>query len=222
MTHTAGRFIALAAILVHPPRLILAMLAADRQPVSPEWQRGLVVVAGLGTALVLTGGNLYLAHALATAKRWRRHLVLVWVIILCSSGCLLVPMIAAGLSGRALHEVLGSAELQWSWAVLAAVAHEVTAAGCMLASACLVAGSRQLSELSPLAQPGELAGSGLPASLAGPQPAALPIPCRAGCGRSFQSAAAAAGHLRHCPARLERQQQTALAPSETPSPGGTV
>ena len=222
MTPTIGRLIALAAILVQAPRLILALLAADRQPVAPDWQRALLVVAGIGTALVLTGGNLYIAHALATAKRWRILLVLVWMIVLGSSGCLLVPMIAAGLSGRTLHEVLSSAKLQWSWAVLAAVAHEVTAAGCMLASACLVAGSRQLSELSPLAQPGELAGSRLAASMAGPQPPALPIPCRVGCGRSFQSAAAAAGHLRHCPARLERQQQTVLAPSETRSQGGTA
>ena len=159
MTPTIGRVIALAAILVQGPRLILVLLAADRHPVSPGWQRGLVVVAGLGTALVLTGGNLYLAHTLATAKRWRSYLVVVWIVVLGSSGSLLVPTIAAGLSGRTLPEVLDSTELQWSWAVLAAVAHEVTAAGCMLASASLVAGSRQLSELSLLAQPGELAGS---------------------------------------------------------------
>jgi hypothetical protein len=188
MTQSAGRCIALAAILVQAPRLILALLAADRQPVSPEWQRGLVVVAGLGTALVLTGGNLYLAHTLVIAERWRSYLVLVRMIVLGSSGCLLVSMIAGGLSGRTLHEVLSSAELQWSWAVLAAVAHEVTAAGCMLASASLVAGSGQLSELSPLAQPGELAGSGLAASLAGPQPTALPIPCRAGASPPYPRA----------------------------------
>ena len=222
MTPTTGRLIAFAAILVLAPRLILALLAADRQPVAPDWQRALLVVAGLGTALVLTGGNLYLAHAFATAKRWRTRLGLVWLVVLGSSGSLLVPMIAAGLSGRTLPEVLGSTKLQWSWAALAAISHEVTAAGCMLASASLVPGSRQLSELSPLAQPGELAGSSLAASVPGAQPAALPLPCRASCDRSFQSAAAAAGHLRHCPARLERQKQAALAPSETQSPGGTA
>src|ERR1044071_358189 len=100
MTPTTGRSIALAAILVQAPRLILALLAADRQPVTPAWERGLLVIAGLGTALVLTGGNLYLAHALATAKRWRIYLVFVWVAVLSSSGSLLVPMIVSGLSGR--------------------------------------------------------------------------------------------------------------------------
>src|SRR5262245_25757128 len=205
MTASTGRFIALAAILVQAPRLILALLAADRQPIAPDWQRGLVVVAGLGTALVLTGGNLYLAHALATGRRWRGYLAGVWVVVLGSSGSLLVPMIAAGLSGRTLPEVLGSTELQWSWAVLAAVAHEVTAAGCMLASASLAPGSGQLSGLSELAQPADLAGSSLAASGPGAQPAALPLVCRAGCGRTFKSAAAAAGHLRHCPLRLEQK-----------------
>jgi multisubunit Na+/H+ antiporter MnhB subunit len=58
MTPTTGRKIAFAAVLVQAPRLILALLAADREPVGLEWQRGLLVVAGLGTAVVLTGGNL--------------------------------------------------------------------------------------------------------------------------------------------------------------------
>lgn len=63
-----GVGVALAAILVQAPRLVLAMLAADRQPVAAEAERGLLVVEGVGTALVLTGGNLYLAHALARVR----------------------------------------------------------------------------------------------------------------------------------------------------------
>jgi MFS family permease len=206
MTPTTGRRIAFAAVLVQAPRLILALLAADREPVGLEWQRGLLVVAGLGTAVVLTGGNLYLAHALATARRWRAMLTAVWVAVLASSGALLVPMIAAGLSGRTLPQVLGSSDLQWSWAVLAAMAHEVTAAGCMLASAASAPGSQQLSQLSPLPQPLELAGSPLvPAEGQAEQAHS----CPESCGRSFRSAAAAAGHLRHCPLRLNRPRETA-------------
>jgi hypothetical protein len=206
MTPTAGRLIALAAILVQGPRLILALLAADRQPVAPDWQRALLVVAGLGTALVLTGGNLYLAHAVATAKRWRARLTVVWLLVLVSAGSLLVPMIAAGLSGRTLPEVLDSTELQWSWAALAAVAHELTAAGCMLASAALAPASPQVSPLSELGRLGERADSSLRAAESQAQPLAQPWSCREGCGRTFRSAAAAAGHLRHCPARLERRK----------------
>jgi len=211
MTPTTGRSIALAAILVQAPRLVLALLSADRQPVAPGWERGLVVVAGLGTALVLTGGNLYLVHSIATAKRWRTLLVLVWLVVLVSSGGLLVPMIAASLSGRTLPQVLGSSELQWSWAALAAIAHEVTAAGCMLASAASGPGSQQASDLSELVQPRELAGSSLSAPQAQAQALAEPLSCREGCGRTFNSAAAAAGHLRHCRLRLERAQKTGSA-----------
>jgi hypothetical protein len=220
MTPTTGRSIALAAILVQAPRLILALLAADRQPVAPAWQRGLLVVAGLGTALVLTGGNLYLAHSLAAANRWRAGLTLVWVAVLASSGSLLVPMIAAGLSGRTLPQVLSSTPLQWTWAALAAVAHEITAAGCMLASAASGLSS-QASRLSYLEQQPEVASSSLAAAAIKAQALAQTLSCREGCGRSFPSAAAAAGHLRHCPVRLERLREAAPSPSHIHVPGET-
>ena len=63
----SGVWIAMAAILVQAPRLVLAVLAADHQSIGAAWERGLLVVAGIGTATVLTGGNLYLAHAIGGA-----------------------------------------------------------------------------------------------------------------------------------------------------------
>lgn len=104
-----GHIIASAAILVQAPRLVLALLAADRQPVETSWQRGLLVIAGIGTAVVLTGGNLYLAHTLATATRWRGKLGCVWLVVLLSSGSLVVPLIAGGLEIRAAAMGLGRA-----------------------------------------------------------------------------------------------------------------
>ncbi|HEV3074706.1 MAG TPA: hypothetical protein VHB47_09845 [Thermoanaerobaculia bacterium] len=130
-----GVGVALAAILVQAPRLVLAVLAADRQPVGADAERALLVIAGVGTALVLTGGNLYLAHAIARVRRWRRALAAVWLAVLVSSGGLVVPLVAAGLRGRTLPQLLGSELLAWSWSLLAALAHEVTAAGCVLAAA---------------------------------------------------------------------------------------
>lgn len=100
-----GVGIALATILVQAPRLVLAVLAADRQAVSAEWERALLVVAGVGTALVLTGGNLYLAHTIGSVRRWRGRLAVVWLAVLVSSGGLVVPLIAAGLGGRKLPQV---------------------------------------------------------------------------------------------------------------------
>jgi hypothetical protein len=135
--HRSGVWIAMAAILVQAPRLVLAVLAADHQSIGAGWERGLLVVAGIGTATVLTGGNLYLAHAIGSARRRRRWLVGVWLLVLASTGGLVVPLIAAGLGGRTLPQLLGGAALTWTWSGLAALAHEVTAAGCVLAAAAL-------------------------------------------------------------------------------------
>jgi hypothetical protein len=129
-----GLSIALAAILVQAPRLVLALLAADRRPVEPAWEGTLLVVAGIGTAVVLTGGNLYLAHTVARVARWRSLLLATWLGVLLASGALVVPLIAGGLSGRTLPQVLAAAGLGWAWSLLAALAHELTAAGCILAS----------------------------------------------------------------------------------------
>ncbi|HVT57077.1 MAG TPA: hypothetical protein VHR45_01645 [Thermoanaerobaculia bacterium] len=104
----------------------------------PAGQRALLVLAGLGTAVVLTGGNLFLAHTVANVERWRRALTVAWLAVLVSSGGLVIPLIVAGLTARSLPAVLGPGRLAWTWAVLAAVAHDLTAAGCVLASAAMV------------------------------------------------------------------------------------
>jgi prophage regulatory protein len=206
-----GHAIAISAILVQAPRLVFALLAADRLPVAPSIERVLLVLTGIGTAVVLTGGNLYLAHTVATVRHWRRLLVPVWIVVLAASGALTVPMIAAGLSGRTLPSLLASSATAWGWAVLAAVAHELTAAGCVLAGA---AGAAPKPTTEPATSAAEPAWSsaepaadgqqGIAASL-GSAPAGgsanplLPVRCRAGCGKSFRSTLAEAGHLRHLP-----------------------
>jgi len=247
-----GVSVALAAILVQAPRLVLAVLAADMQPVSAATERALLVVAGVGTALVLTGGNLYLAHAIATVRRWRPGLIAVWLLVLVSTGGLVVPLVAARMSGRSLPQLLGSASLIWCWSLLAALAHELTAAGCVLAAAAAV-GERTAAERSHARELAEVlqqrdearrelealrlerarserqpagaggssgngsgqrakrqarsrSGAGLPA-----ERLAEPRACPEGCGRSFSSAPALAGHLRHCAARSARLHQLAAA-----------
>ncbi len=210
----AGLAIALAAILVQAPRLVLALLAADRLPVAAPTERALLVLAGIGTALVLTGGNLYLAHTVAQVRPWRRTLAATWLAVLAASGGLVLPLIVAGLSARTLPEILGAGRLAWPWAVLAAIAHELTAAGCVLAGAAWAAqagGAAGVGTAPRVAAAIELpAGSeaGLPAGAAAggapPQAAAQGIACRAGCGRRFGSQQAEIAHLRHCPRRQAR------------------
>jgi len=242
-----GVWIAMAAILVQAPRLVLAVLAADHQAIAATWERALLILAGVGTALVLTGGNLYLAHAIARVRRWRAGLVVVWLVVLASTGGLVVPLIAAGIGGHTLPQVLDRDLLAWSWSLLAALAHEVTAAGCMLSAAALAstaaaaahersqsiaidellaqrdAGRRELAVLlerqsqgQRLPAPATAGGAGSEELAAPGSTAAAPLErvvCREGCGKSFSSLLGEMGHLRHCPARLERLSRSAAAGS---------
>jgi hypothetical protein len=192
---------------VQAPRLVLVILAADSLPVAPAAERGLLALAGIGTALVLTGGNLFLAHTVAQVEAWRRTLAAAWIAVLAASGGLVLPLIVSGLSARSVPQVLGAGRLAWTWALLAAVAHELTAAGCVLASAAWAATPAGAS-----ADAGAAAAGALPAAAAagrGAHQRAEPLACPAGCGRSFAAAPALAGHLRHCAARRERLRRLA-------------
>jgi hypothetical protein len=210
----AGLAIALAAILVQAPRLVLALLAADRLPVAAAAERALLVLAGIGTAVVLTGGNLYLAHTIAQVQPWRRTLAAAWIAVLAASGGLILPLIVAGLTARTVPQVLGAGQLEWPWALLASLAHELTAAGCVLASAAwaanpsaIAAGAAapHLTAVARLPAAAPLpAGAAAPLALVHAQPGASLIPCRAGCGRSFASQQAEIAHLKRCPRRQAR------------------
>ncbi len=130
-----GTVLAATAILVQAPRLVLTILAADRLPVADQAEQILLSVAAMGTAVSVTGGGIYIAHAALTAPRWRLALGIAWLMVLTASAGLVAPAIAARLAGQELHEVVNSPALRAAWAVLAALAHELTAAGCMLAAA---------------------------------------------------------------------------------------
>jgi hypothetical protein len=211
----AGLVIALAAILVQAPRLVLVLLAADRLPVAPGAERALLVLAGIGTAFVLTGGNLYLAHTVAQVEPWRRTLAAAWLTVLAASGGLALPLIVAGLTARTVPDILGAGRLEWAWALLAAIAHELTAAGCILASAAWAstqaapaAEAKPAALVLPASLPAQSTGL-LPGGSSAPlprqtAPVSSPVPCRAGCGRAFTSQQAEIAHQRYCPVR--RQQ----------------
>jgi MFS family permease len=243
MVENTGVWIAMAAILVQAPRLVLAVLAADHQAITASWERALLILAGFGTALVLTGGNLYLAHTAARVRRWRGGLIVVWLVVLASTGGLVVPLVAAGIGGRTLPQVLDRQLLAWGWSLLAAVAHEVTAAGCILAAAAMAntaavtgrersesgafdellsqldAARRELRALQDREQERQLlpalsstdaAGrAALAAAGSSADAAAELVSCREGCGKQFGSLLGEMGHLRHCPARLERLSRRA-------------
>jgi hypothetical protein len=213
--------LAAVAFLVQAPRLVLAVLAADRLPVAAGTEQQLLTVAAVGTALVLTGGGILIAHAALTAPRWKLGLGVSWLLILTASAGLVAPSIVGGLAGERLPQVLSSPELRRAWAVLAALAHELTAAACMLAAAAQsVAESADERELrlwnerdtaTERAEQAERALSELRAELsaaASELPAAGELyPCE-GCGRPFATQQARSGHQRSCRARSQQGENS--------------
>jgi len=135
---TLGRFgllLAVAAIAVNAPRLILVFLEAEGVPVSSDLRVGLLALTGIATGIVLTGGGAYLAHAVARGRHFRRILVVAWLMVLAGTGVLITPMLAAGLAEAPLTAVLASSSSRWIWSAVAVLAVELVAAGSMVAYA---------------------------------------------------------------------------------------
>ena len=198
-----GLFFAVAAITVTAPRLALAFLAADGVLVPTSWRIDLLAVSSVATAVVLTGGTAYLAHAIAVARSRRGLLVLLWAAALVCSGALIAPSIVATLRMQPLPVVLGI-ERHWSWSICAVLAVDLVASGAMLADAWRPYADPQEH---PLGQPGAhplpvvadpLQGVDCPTLT--PRADLLLHPCPWGCGRRFTTKDAANGHGRHCPA----------------------
>jgi hypothetical protein len=132
-----GRWFAVAAVLVTAPRLVLAFLAADSIALPPALRAALLSASSVATAVVLTGGAAYLAHAIAMARgdAGGRLLRALWLAILICSSALMAPALAAGLTSSPLGIVLNRPVKRWAWAVCAVVAVDLVAAAVMQAEA---------------------------------------------------------------------------------------
>src|SRR6202166_2753473 len=207
-----GVLFAVAAVTVTAPRLALAFLAADGVVVPTVWRIDLLAVSSIATAVVLTGGTAYLAHAIAVASSARGVLVALWTAALICSGALIAPAIVATLRAEPLSAVLG-AERHWGWSICAVLAVDLVASGAMLADA-------RRPALDGLSHPVQARGGspspiladpvqGVDSPTLTPSPVSLPHLCPWGCGRRFATKDAAFGHGRHCPA-LAAQRVAAL------------
>jgi hypothetical protein len=203
-----GVLFAVAAVTVTAPRLALAFLAADGVVVPTSWRIDLLAVASIASAVVLTGGTAYLAHAIAVARSRRGVLVALWTAALACSGALIAPAIVATLRAQPLSVVLGT-QRHWGWSICAVLAVDLVASGAMLADARRPNDDRVSHPVRP---PG--GGSapieddrveGVDRRTLTPLPAAQPYPCPWGCGRSFATKDAANGHGRHCPVLAARR-----------------
>lgn len=130
--------IAAAALLVSAPRLAMAFLLADGVRIGAEIQSLVYGGTGIASGVVLTGGNIYLAHALAA--HWKRRgglwaiLLVAWASFLAFAVILIAPALVYGLAHSVLAEVLSTPAWRWFWGIVAALSVEILAAASMAAS----------------------------------------------------------------------------------------
>jgi hypothetical protein len=136
-THPAhpGRFVAVAATLVSAPRLVLAFLTGDGVALPPAVRIALLAASSIATAVAVTGGAAYLAHAMVTAQTGRSTLGAIWLAALLCSSALMAPLIVAGLQHSPLAGTLAAPASRWAWAVCAVLSVDLVAAGAMRAGA---------------------------------------------------------------------------------------
>lgn len=141
--------LALAAVLVAAPRLVLIFLEADSLQPSAEVRTALLGASGAALALVLTGGGAYLVHAIVRVGRFQRLLFALWLLILTCLAVLVTPRLVAGLQGAStpLALVLATPALRWGWSAIAVLAAELVATGCMIAYAAEHQQQHRLAEL---------------------------------------------------------------------------
>lgn len=209
-----GVGLAISAVAVNGPLLVLALLHADGVPVPRTWRAVLLTIRALATVAALSLGAAYIAHGAVTSAADRRPLFVVWLLVLAGTAVIVTPMVVEAI-GPVLAPVIPSAAGRWIWALVSVVTVEVSGAGCMLAAA--GAGSRTAEE-KEVPEPPDRASWEAPAQLrqladsstAGsekqvPEEVSTRAPgasrC-AFCGRPFASPYALGGHLRHC--RLRR------------------
>jgi hypothetical protein len=224
-TSHPGRLFAAAATLVTAPRLVLAFLVGDGIVVPEGIRIVLLSTSSVATAVAMTGGAAYLAHAIAVARRGRRLLTALWAAILACSSALMAPLVAAGLPRSTLAAILPSAAHQWTWAVCAVLAVDLVAAGAIRADAVQgrdreeldQAHRREIAELLEQRDRARAALSALTSLGSAPERPASGAPAlRCSCGYAAASQQALAGHQRWCPAA--RSARSRLAAGAAPGP----
>jgi hypothetical protein len=212
-----GLWIAMAAVVVATPRLVLTLLAGERIGIGSGPTAALIAISGAGAAVVLSAGQLYIVHVVGTVQR-RLTLAVLWAGILLMTAVLVVPMIIAGLEARTLPEVLTHPRSpgwpgRWAWAATAVLAVELAAAVCVYAARLHGREAEQRAELEQqlcmlraelaaarqaLAQ--QQARRARRAVQNPESTSSSEVPCRHGCG-FMGSAMGERAHQRFCPQR---------------------
>jgi hypothetical protein len=231
-TRNAGPWIALAAVLVNGPRLVLIFLQADGITVPRSIEAAILTLTGIATGSVLTGGGMYIAHRLAEPGGGRAGRIVLagtWIALLIFSVILIAPALLLAWRRSPLAEIIPASPdgigLDVVWAVVAVLAVEVLAGGVMAAHAMgsqppapAKAGQGKPGRFGILADAltrrlaGEIEAGGLPGQPT--QPTAQPTQQ----AKAQQTPQAEAGVQIHSPARIAPQRPASAATKEKPTP----
>ena len=134
-----GLLVVVFALLVTAPRLTLTFIMSDNLKLPQAVEFWTLVLSAVAGSVVLTLGNAYLTHVLAShfsrrdALSWL--LAAAWVLYLCFTTVIIAPALMVGVRQSALADVLPHIVLQWTWCVIAALSFEFLVAGSMAAYA---------------------------------------------------------------------------------------
>lgn len=124
-----------AALLVNSPRFVQILLKVDGLTMG-EWEGGVLGLTGVATGIVLSGGQMRIAHKLPNMPNggWKVVIAVVWALMLVFSVVMIAPLLVAGINHQAdLAEALPTAFWRWLWAIVAVTSVELIAAGVMVA-----------------------------------------------------------------------------------------
>lgn len=131
--------VVVAALLVMAPRLIIAFVTGDARQLDTNAEYALIVGAAIAGSIVLTLGNAYLTHALATNvdrdDRLFKILAVGWMCYLLLTVVIVAPSIQVGVIKSALATVLTADWQRWGWSIASTVVFELLVAGAMAAHA---------------------------------------------------------------------------------------
>jgi hypothetical protein len=140
----AGKLAALCTILLKVDGLTMG-----------QWEGGVLGLTGVATGIVLSGGQMRIAHKLPTMPNggWKVGIAIVWLLMLLFSVVMIAPLLVVGISHQAdLSEALATPFWRWAWSIVAVASVELIAAGVMVADAIApegAVGKRESTEAEP-------------------------------------------------------------------------
>lgn len=139
----AAIVLAFTALLVNAPRLVQIFLKVDGITMG-ALEAPVLAVTGAAAGIVLSGGQMLIAHTLPSIrdrhpslKGWVLFIVLLsmWLSMLGFSVVLISPMLVAGIRIEPLMSTVLHDGAEWVWSIVAVLSVEVLAAGTMLVHA---------------------------------------------------------------------------------------